>query len=318
MKKINLICTLLFFFVTHAQEQTDSLTVKTDSIPKYWTGTNKFGLNISEVAFINWNAGGQNSISAIASAAFSRKYKKENIIWNNELLLNYGLNAQEGQEVRKTDDVIALNSTFGFRKDSLSNWYYSAKLSFNTQFSDGYDYPDTSTPISRFMSPAYLFFGVGTEYTAKKTDFTVYMSPLTLKSTFVFDQDLANIGAFGVERAVYDGVGTLIREGKNVRTELGFLLSSVLKKELYKNMNLSNRISFYGDYLNDFGNVDVDWEINLDLIVNKYVKANIGTHLKYDNDVKADEYTALTGETVAFSPKVQFKVILGVGILYTF
>lgn len=45
-----------------------------------------------------------------------------------------------------------------------------------------------------------------------------------MKNTLVLDQTLANQGAFGVDKAIYDPVtGELIREGKNSRTELGFL-----------------------------------------------------------------------------------------------
>ena len=34
-------------------------------IPSFWTNVNKLGANFSEVAFVNWNAGGNNSISAL-------------------------------------------------------------------------------------------------------------------------------------------------------------------------------------------------------------------------------------------------------------
>ena len=34
-------------------------------IPSFWTKENQFTLNLSEAAFVNWNAGGENSISAL-------------------------------------------------------------------------------------------------------------------------------------------------------------------------------------------------------------------------------------------------------------
>ncbi|MEZ4787390.1 MAG: hypothetical protein R2790_05815 [Flavobacterium haoranii] len=52
------------------------------------------------------------------------------------------------------------------------------------------------------------------------------------------------------------------------------------------------------------------------MTVNNYVKANLGTHLVYDDDIKAKE--EVDGEQVTVGPKVQLKQILGVGLTYTF
>ena len=166
---------------TVAKDTTDS-----DSMLIYWTEKNTFGLNLSEVAFVNWNAGGNNSVSALFYANFQRDFKKEHTIWKNSATMRYGINAQEGREVRKTEDEIRFSSSFGFRKDSISNWYYSARFSFNTQFTNGYKYPDTEVPISQFMAPGYTFLGAGTEFSHPEEELTVYLSPITFKSTFVF------------------------------------------------------------------------------------------------------------------------------------
>src|SRR5690606_21765985 len=55
--------------------QPDSLFFKTEdiTIPK-WSHKNKASALISEVAFINWNAGGSNSISALFSFESALKY----------------------------------------------------------------------------------------------------------------------------------------------------------------------------------------------------------------------------------------------------
>ena len=283
-----------------------------------WKKINKIGINISEVAFVNWNAGGNNSITAIGNANFRRTYKYKDILWNSEMLLDYGLNSQEGQKIRKTEDNIQISSTFGYKTKEFSNWYFSAKGSFRTQFANGYNYPNREVPVSTFMAPGYLFFGVGSEYSLTEDDFNLYISPVTLKSTFVLDQDLADQGSFGVEPALYDSEGVRTRKGENVRTEVGFLVTSLWVDEIYKNIFISNRISMYSDYLNSFGNVDVDWEVNLGLVVNEYVKANLGLHLRYDDDVKSKERIIENDETIAYSPQTQFKQLLGVGVVYNF
>ena len=114
------------------------------------------------------------------------------------------------QKVRKTEDVIELNSNLGFRTDSITNWFYSAQFNFRTQFMNGYNYPDRDNPISRFMAPGYLFVGGGVEHKLPNKKGVFYFSPVTVKATFVLDEDLANAGSFGVKPAVYDDFGNLL------------------------------------------------------------------------------------------------------------
>ncbi len=281
-----------------------------------WTKKNMIGFDINEIAFVNWSAGGVSSVSGLLKTNFSRIYNKKNIKWGNELIMRYGLNKQDGIELRKTDDVFQFNSTFGYRRDTLSNWYHSAKFTFNTQFTNGYNYPNTDLPISRAFAPAYTFLGIGAEYSNKEKKINLYISPLTMKNTLVLDQRLADQGAFGVDKAVYDVDGNLLRHGKRSRTELGMLFTSHYKAELFKNILLENRLNLYTDYLNNFGNIDVDWQLQLDLVVNQYVKANIGFNMIYDDDIKAKEQR--DGEQVTLGPKVQLKQMLGVGMVYSF
>ena len=290
----------------------------TDSMMMYWTEKNTFGVNLSEVAFVNWNAGGNNSVSALFYADFQRNFEKDYTMWKNSATMRYGINAQEGREIRKTEDELRIRSSFGFRKDSTSHWYYSGKFSFNTQFANGYKYPDTEVAISKFMAPGYTFLGVGTEYSDPVEDLTVYLSPITFKSTFVLDQRLADEGMFGVDPAVTDELGNILKEGENLRTEFGFLFTSGFSKQVFDNIALDNQLSLYSDYLNKFGNVDVDWQLNVNMKVNDFVKANVGSHIRYDDDVKFKEDTNGDGKLETSGPRLQLKQMLGVGLVYEF
>ena len=296
----------------------DTTLVVDQEIIILWTKKNAVGVTFNEVAFVNWNAGGNNSISALFFGKFQRKYQKKLLSWKTNASLRYGLKSQKGKDLRKTDDQLLFNSTFGYRRDSTSNFRYSAKFNFNTQFSNGYKKSNTDKPISRFMAPAYAFLGIGTEYSAPNEDLDVYLSPVTQKSTFVFDQTLANEGMFGVSPAVRDEEGNIVEEGKNVNTEFGVLLTSGFKKEIFTNVNLDNEVSVYSDYLNKFGNVDIDWQLNLNLVVNDFIKANIGSHLRYDDDVKLKKDTNNDGKLETLGSRIQFKQLLGVGMVYEF
>ncbi|MEP6806930.1 MAG: DUF3078 domain-containing protein, partial [Flavobacterium sp.] len=322
---------LLLLCTSHNFAQIIQTTLAPNELPpppSNWTKKNQVGFDISEIAFVNWSAGGTSSISGLFKGEFNRTYVKGNHKWVNELIVKYGLNKQDGTELRKTDDALMLNSTYGFRKDTLSDWYYSAKFNFNTQFTDGYNYPNRDIAISKPFAPAYVFLGAGAENSNKEKNRVFYFSPITLKTTLVLDQTLADQGSFGVKKAVYmtDPANPdnkiLIENGQKVKAEFGILLTGYMKNEIYKNIFYENRLSLYTDYLHKFGNVDVDYDTRLDLVVNAYVKANVGVHLVYDDDIKTkvDVIDPVTGSTsqVNDGPRAQLRQVLGVGLVYTF
>jgi hypothetical protein len=315
--KLFTLIVLLTVFSINATILNDSLALKKDSISN-WKNTNKVRLIFTQNSFVNWSAGGNNSIAGIVKINLLRNYKNNHTTWFNELKTNYGLNKEEKRELRKTEDLFEVNSTFGYRQNIKSNWYYSAKFNFKTQFTNGYKYPDTEKPISKFFAPAYLFLGVGTEYTIKESNFKLYLSPLTNKTTFVFDKTLANEGAFGVKSAIYDADKNLITEGENTKIEFGMLATGEWKSEVMKNIQMAHKLILYSDYLNNYGNIDVDWEINFDLTINKYVTANVGSHFLFDDDVKQKEDVNNDGTLDILGPKIQIKQLLGVGFIYNF
>lgn len=304
--------------IQYVNSQTDSINVKiVDTVPK-WEQKNKASLDINEVTFVNWNAGGSNSVSALLGLRSTLNYTSGLLQWKNGAIVNYGVNKQETQSLRKTSDELELISTLGYQKDSVSNWYYSARFNFKTQFTNGYNYPDRSNPISRLMAPGYLFIGGGLEYGKNIEKFSTYLSPLTFKSTFVLDKALSNAGSFGVAKAVIDAEGNIIRQGERVRTEVGILLTNEFQTEIFENIAIKNRTSFYTDYLNSFGNIDVDWEVIFDFKVNQYVRASFGSHIRYDNDVKTIVATDENDELVMGGAKIQWKQILGIGVAVNF
>ena len=280
----------------------------------FWKKTNSLGLDINQGTFSNWSAGGYSSVSGIVKGDFNRTYEKGRTMWVNELKVRYGLNKQENVELRKTDDVLSINSSFGYKSSVKSNWYYSAKMTLNTQMANGYAYPNVEDPISRAFAPAYLFVGIGAEYF--KNDFKAYISPFTLKSTLVLDEVLANKGEFGLDGGIFDAEGNLIKPGKKSRNELGFLFTSEWKKSIMTNVLLKNNLTLYTDYLNNFGNVDVDWQLTLEMKVNSLLKATLGGHLIYDDDIKNKR--DVNGVQITEGPRVQFKQLLSVGLVYNF
>jgi len=300
MKQVlfTILLSLLSFNVS-AQIETDSLVPKKKETIKttQWAFKKTLGLLMTQTAFVNWSAGGQNSIAGITTVDFEFNYKKDRLFWNNHFKSRFGLNKEEGQSIQKTDDVLEFISNFGYRKSETSNWYNSARFSLRTQYAPGYKYPNREDYISKFFAPAYILLGIGSQYTSPDKSFKLYLSPITNKTTLVYDATLSNQGAFGVI------------PGERSKVEFGILTTGEWSYNLMKNILMHNKLILYTDYLNDFSNIDVDWELKLKLTVNKFVEANIGTHLVYDDDVVNPE----TGK-----PEIQLKQLLGVGVVYSF
>ncbi|MEC3907530.1 DUF3078 domain-containing protein [Tamlana sp. 2201CG12-4] len=313
---------LLCFIFNFSYAQPDWLFLK-EKEKKYvgpqWTQENKAALDLSEAVFVNWNAGGSNSISGLVDLKSLYNYKDKFFVWNNDVHVRYGINKQAERETRKTEDLFELNSNMGYRSDDKSHWYYMARLNFRTQFTNGYKYPDKDSPISKFMAPGYVFFGGGMEYGKDIKSLSFYFSPITLKGTFVFDEDLANAGAFGVKAAVYDEDGNLLVPGERFRKEFGMLLTNSYETELVENINVKHRVSLYSDYLNKFGNVDIDWSVDFTFKVNNFVRATFGSHIRYDDDVKTKVPSEdVDGEFDEAGAKVQWRQFLGIGVAFDF
>jgi hypothetical protein len=274
-----------------------------DTSNKHWKIQGTGALAISQAAFSNWAAGGENSIGLAAFINLKANYRNGKHVWANTIDLGYGFQYLGiGADARstKTNDKIELTTAYGYEIHKNKHWYATFLANFRTQFASGYNYPDDSTEISKFMAPGYLVAGVGITYSPVSW-FYIYVSPSSGRFTFVMDQKLADSGSFGVDR------------GKNIRGEFGPYLRADLNKDLAKNINLSSSLELFTDYLKNFGNIDVNWSLLLTLKVNKWLATSISTQLIYDDDVMIK-----TTPTSEAGPRTQFKELLGVGISYKF
>ena len=211
-----------------------------------WKKGAAINVGLSQASLTNWAAGGQNSFSANGLVSLFANYKASNYTWSNSLDLGYGF-LQQGKSGKfiKTDDKIDFTSIYG-RKAS-KNWYYSGLLNFKTQMTDGFNYPNDSVVISKFLAPGYLIGAIGMEY-KPNDNFSVFIAPLTSKSTFVSDQKLADAGSFGVDKATYDGAGVLLTKGKQFRSEFGGYLRMLYKKNLMENVLFQTKLDLFTNY----------------------------------------------------------------------
>jgi len=314
---------LIIFFITgsiSAQEIQRTAKAKSDHLDeatsdtssKHWRIKSIGSLQFSQSAFSNWAAGGQNAMGLVAWVNFKANLRSGKHVWANTIDLGYGFNLQgkaSSALFTKTNDKIEITTAYGFQIHKNNKWYLTVLGNFRTQFAEGFNYPDDSTVISRFMAPGYLVVGIGVTYAPAKW-FSLYFSPASGRFTFVTSPTLADAGAFGVDSAYTDASGVR-HHGKTMRGEFGPYLRADLNKDLVKNINLTSSLELFTDYLHNFGNIDVNWSLYLTMKVNKWLAASIQTQLIYDDDVmiKPDP-------TERARPMTQFKEMLGIGLSY--
>ncbi len=308
MKKILLIYSMLLPVtwsiaqVTDAEKQLKTQVV--DTI-EGWKSGGMINLNMSQTSLTNWAAGGQSSIALNGLLNLHDQYKKGNVLWENYLDLAYGSMKQGKANWWKTDDKIAFVSKYGYK--TARNIYIAGLVDFRTQFSKGYNYPNDSVMISKFMAPGYLLGALGAEY-RPNDNLDVFIAPFTGKFTFVMDQALSDSGAFGVKR------------GDKVYSEFGGYARIFAKKDLMENISVQTNLDLFSNYLNNPGNIDVSWKVLIALKVNKFFSATISTDMIYDDDIKIVEDKNDNGilESGEYGPRLQFKEILAIGISYKF
>ncbi len=301
-------------------KEKDLKTERKDSLDGWRTG-GILALNISQVGLTNWAAGGQSSTALNGIVSLYANWSKGPSTWDNSLDLGYGI-LKQGDDILlknsrfvKTDDKIDLTSKYGRR--ASDKWYYAGLLNFNTQSTAGYNFPNDSVVISNFMAPGYLLLAIGMDYKPNKK-FNAFFSPLTMKTTFVNDQTLADAGSFGVQEAEYDGLGNVITQGKRLRFEYGGYTRMMYKNEIMKNVTFTSKLSLFSNYANNPQNIDINWENLLELKVNKFISATITTHLIYDDDIDIQYDSNGDGTKDKSGPRTQFKEVIGVGFSYKF
>ena len=328
MKKKILCLSLAFVTLNHfAQEVTkddaaklqseiDKLkAIAADSI-KPWKIGGVVSVNGQQVSLTNWAAGGNNSISVGGIVNVFAKYKKGKATWDNNLELGYGVIKQgNNKKWWKNDDKIQFSSKYGH--ELKKSWYLTGLGDFRTQFVNGYNYPNDSVYISKFMAPGYALAAIGLDY-KPNNHFSAFIAPITGKFTFVNDDSLARVGSFGVQKEIRDANngGAITQNYKRHREEFGAYLKVQYQTKVMDNITFQTVLELFSNYLYNPQNVDVNWTTLTTFKVNKFISATLATQLIYDDDIKvlrnAGDQIGTTG------PDVQFKQVLGLGFTYKF
>jgi hypothetical protein len=254
-----------------------------------WTHSGLANLTFGQTTLDNWSAGGDKwTVNTNFLLNFNLNYLRNRWFWDNLLEAEYGMMNSESNGARKASDRLNFNSVGGMKFSD--KWAFSALLNFRTQFADGYNYPNTDNYISKIMAPAYLDFALG--FTWKpKPQYSLFLSPIAERATFVVDDSLSATGAYGV------------KPGKKTLFETGAYVMGKGEQTLAKDLKAMSTLYLFTPYNERFGTIDVNWNLLLNYSFNKFLSASLNLTLRYyENE----------------SNKLQLKEILGAGLTYSF
>ncbi len=277
--------------------------------PIFWDYAVVSAFVMNQTHLSNWTKGGESSFSTMMDIQGTATYnnKEASTQWINTARLKFGTIRTPEKGFRKNHDSFELNSKF-----NLNAWGkigMSASFYMKNQLAKGYNYPNDSIPVSKFLNPGTMTIGLGFEvkpYTAT----TVNIAPLSYKTTFVKDTAHIDQTIHGIE------------EGKTAKKELGTQIVIHNKISPMEGLDITNHLRLFSNYLNHPENIDVDWEMMLDKKINWFFTIRLNLHLIYDDDVKftvfdADDQAILLPDgSEKRVAKAQFKEFLGLSLQF--
>jgi hypothetical protein len=271
-----------------------------------WIVGGEGNVGFTQTYLQNWKTGGQSAIASLIVLKGFANYKRADglIKWDNSGEFRNGWIRPGGkeEEIQKNDDRFEITSRFGV--SAYKKWFYSAEFNFETQFFRGYEYPRTEEekPISAFMAPSRMFFKIGMEYKPNK-EFSLLLSPFTIKNVYVRDTSLIDQTKFGIEA------------DEKSFWEPGLNADLFLKKPITENITYETKYKMFINYKEPFQKFDINWENLFVMKLTEYVNMRFLVHLIYDDNVLFpvyDKNEVIIGEKA----KLQVKEFFSIGFAY--
>ena len=259
-------------------------------------------IGFTQTSLSNWAKGGESAMALLVMSKYNANYSKDMVKWENSAEIRYGISQTKTRGLEKNDDKFELQSRFGY--SAFKKWYYSAETNFRTQIARGYKFPEKENPISAFMSPGYLTVSFGLDYKPNK-NFSLFLSPLTSKTTYITDTALIAPSKYGLE------------PGTKKFWEPGIIAKATWHRVLAENITYDTKGEFFNNYKYTFQKFAFEWEQVLIMQVNRSINARIMTQLVYDYNTKFP-ILDINGKEIGREPKLQFKELFTIGFTYKF
>jgi len=265
------------------QEEASNVN-KDTTVLSGWKHTAATGLNLSEMSFTNWAAGGENALSYTLWVQGRSALYGERTVWKNSYKFAFGQARLADAGLRKTDDEIYVETFLVYKIGTTINPYAAATL--RTQFAPGYSYiADVGTKVSKFFDPAYITQSAGAAYQPLPGLSTRVGLALREVVTSVFTQYANDANTTDVKKVRVNGGLESVSELSTMVVEN---VGLVARLELFSPFDAMDRIIVRNDYA-------------VIAKVNEYITTNLTLNLIND---------------VTVTPRTQVKQALTLGVTY--
>ncbi len=283
MKRFTFFLISLFFSIQPGFVSSQLAAEKEESTVKKQL---KSGLNVTQVSYRNWSAGGEDALSwtARVDGLFEQTRNKFFHRWRVEL--EFGQVRQDDESPRVSANKIHFDCMLAWKVGILVNPFLSLRM--DTQMTRAYDY-DKQPRVAKadFLDPVILQQSAGIGFNPVKSTKTRFGVGLKETRTDEFIVYSDNPSTAGVEK---------------LKVETGIDHTTEINKKFNENLTLKSRLELFTSFEN-FSTVDVRWQNDLQARVARYVAVNIRTNYLYDKDV---------------TTKSQFMNAITVGLTYDF
>jgi len=279
--------------------------------PQFWKYRTEASFILNQSSLTNWVKGGENSISTALDITGYADYNNKNakVSSSNFARLKFGYIASGDKGIRKNLDLLETNSKLNHK--AFGKFDFSGIMLFKTQIAKGYNYPNDSVPVSKFMNPATLTIGFGLDYKPNKNT-SINFSPLSYKGTFVTDTAHIDQTKYGI-----------LKDRKSLHEPgVSFMISNEWKPT--KTITVTNRLQLFTNYVHNPQNIDIDWEMIAVAKLNWFTDVRFNTHFIFDDDTKTveldkDKNPVLRADgTQKKTARIQFKEMLGFSVVFRF
>lgn len=275
------ICTLSMAIIGLVQTAMSQSTNPRDTA---WKGGMEIGFTAAQASFSeNWKGGGVNNLSILTYMNARAKYTHGKHSWENKFNVMYGMIKNQGEDLRKSQDLLLLTSDYNFRINPKIEAF--AGITLQTQVANGYNFgkdsagANTRTLISSFMSPGTLIEAFGFKYTPVKF-WWVKLGLGATRQTFMLNQDIYT--------ATNKEVVSNVPRGTRVINEAGLQVQSEFAKDLHKNIQLTMRYLGFGPFNNLSSGFDSRFDVIATARITKYITTNFTAISILDKDQDKD------------------------------
>lgn len=288
----------------------DDVGPATDSVEAQWNYEMLGRFSFSQSAYKDWKEGGGiNSLAFTTSLGGTAERGGEHWAQSHDLRLVLGFLNQENRELRKSEDLIRLQSALRYRGGDFFQ-VLSPTLAGNlrTQFASGFNYSDNPYPeagedpaypaghpmagqdppvqTSAFFAPATLTESLGLTY--EPTDAFEMRIGGASKQTVVVEPDFRII--YGVD------------PDKVARVEAGAEFASSLDYRVMEDVRYRGRLNVFFSFNQSEKPPDMIWENVINLQVNDWLSTDLEFVALYDqNTTRAIQLKEVISVGISFS-----------------